>query len=147
MRLEPTECRLQALTCERLAQGSTSPIVKGAYADLPKKWLKVADELQAVNNAAKSSTYRQKEEAPDSIKIGASQNGSSAASRGHVGDFSPPNLLASKLANSGTNSLAQGADERVRSMLCLASSTASSIRRAQVLSVGCAMRGRSARVR
>ena len=46
MRLEPKECRLQALTCERLAQRSTSPIVKGAYADLAKKWLKVADELQ-----------------------------------------------------------------------------------------------------
>ena len=51
MRLEPKECRLQALTCERLAQRSTSPIVKGAYADLAKKWLKVADDLQAVINA------------------------------------------------------------------------------------------------
>ena len=49
MRLEPKECRLQALTCERLAQRSTSPIVKGAYADLAKKWLKVADELQRPN--------------------------------------------------------------------------------------------------
>jgi hypothetical protein len=52
MRLEPKECRLQALTCERLAQRSTSPIVKGAYADLAKNWLKVADEIQATNNAA-----------------------------------------------------------------------------------------------
>jgi hypothetical protein len=51
MRLEPKECRLQALTCERLAQRSTSPIVKGAYADLAKKWLEVADDLQAVINA------------------------------------------------------------------------------------------------
>ena len=49
MRLEPKECRLQALTCERLAQRSTSPIVKGAYADLAKNWLKVADEIQAAN--------------------------------------------------------------------------------------------------
>ena len=53
MRLESKECRLQALTCERLAQRSTSPIVKGAYADLAKNWLKVADEIQAANNAAK----------------------------------------------------------------------------------------------
>jgi hypothetical protein len=45
------ECRLHALTCERLAQRSTSPIVKGAYADLAKKWLKVADDIQAVINA------------------------------------------------------------------------------------------------
>src|SRR6478735_9100613 len=52
MRLEPKECRLQALTCERLAQRSTSPIVKGAYADLAKNWLKVADEIQVANNAA-----------------------------------------------------------------------------------------------
>jgi hypothetical protein len=51
MRLEPTECRLQGLTCERLAQRSTSPIVKDAYADLAKKWLKVADDLQADINA------------------------------------------------------------------------------------------------
>jgi hypothetical protein len=51
VRLEPKECRLQALTCERLAQRSTSPIVKGACADLAKKWLKVADDLQAVINA------------------------------------------------------------------------------------------------
>jgi hypothetical protein len=51
MRLEPKECRLQALTCERLAQRSTSPIVKGAYADLAKNWLKVADEIQAANPA------------------------------------------------------------------------------------------------
>jgi hypothetical protein len=79
MRLESKECRLQALTCERLAQRSTSPIVKGAYADLAKKWLEVADELQAVNNAAKPSTYRQKEEAPYSARIGASKNGGSAA--------------------------------------------------------------------
>ena len=79
MRLEPKECRLQALTCERLAQRSTSPIVKGAYADLAKKWLKVADELHAVNNAAKPSPYREKEEAPYSTRTGASQNGGSAA--------------------------------------------------------------------
>jgi hypothetical protein len=79
MRLESKECRLQALTCERLSQRSTSPIVKRAYADLAKKWLKAAGELQAVNNAAKPSTYRQKEEAPDSAQIGASQNGDSAA--------------------------------------------------------------------
>ena len=45
MRLEPKECHLQALTCERLAQRSKSPIVKGAYADLAKNWLKVADEI------------------------------------------------------------------------------------------------------
>ena len=51
MPLEPKECRLQALTCERLAERSTSPMVKGAYADLAKKWLKVADDLQAVINA------------------------------------------------------------------------------------------------
>jgi molecular chaperone GrpE (heat shock protein) len=51
MPLEPKECRLQALTCERLAQRSTSPIVKGAYADLAKKWIKVADDLQAAINA------------------------------------------------------------------------------------------------
>ena len=51
MRLEPKECRLQALTCERLAQRSTSPMVKYAYADLAKKWLKVADEIQAVFDA------------------------------------------------------------------------------------------------
>lgn len=51
MRLEPQECRLQALTCERLGQRSTSPIVKDAYADLAKNWLKVADDLQAVINA------------------------------------------------------------------------------------------------
>ena len=38
MRLQSKECRLQALTCERLAQRSTSPIVKEAYADLAKKW-------------------------------------------------------------------------------------------------------------
>ena len=76
MRLEPKECRLQALTCERLAQRSTSPIVKGAYADLAKNWLKVADEIQAVYNAA---TYRQKEEAPYSARTGASKNGGSAA--------------------------------------------------------------------
>ena len=74
MRLESKECRLQALTCEPLSQRSTSPLVKGAYADLAKKWLKVADELHAVNNAA-----RQKEEAPYSTQTGASQNGGSAA--------------------------------------------------------------------
>jgi hypothetical protein len=78
MRLESKECRLQALTCERLAQRSTSPIVKGAYADLAKKWLKVADELQAVN-AAKPSPYRQNEEAPYSARTGASKNAGSAA--------------------------------------------------------------------
>jgi hypothetical protein len=42
MGLEPKECRLQALTCERLAERSTSPILKVAYADLAKKWLEVA---------------------------------------------------------------------------------------------------------
>jgi hypothetical protein len=73
MRLEPKECRLQALTCERLAQRSTSPTVKGAYADLAKNWLKVADEIQA------SFTYSQKEEAPYSARTGASKNGGSAA--------------------------------------------------------------------
>ena len=52
MQLEPKECRLQALTCERLAQRSTSPIVKGAYADLAKNWLKAADDLQAVMERA-----------------------------------------------------------------------------------------------
>jgi hypothetical protein len=51
MWLEPNICRLQALTCERLAQRSTSPIVKDAYADLAKKWLKVADDLKAFINA------------------------------------------------------------------------------------------------
>ena len=51
MRLEPKECRLQGLTCERPAERSTSPIVKGAYSDLAKKWLKVADDLEAVINA------------------------------------------------------------------------------------------------
>jgi len=79
MRLEPQECRLQALTCERLGQRSTSPIVKDAYADLAKNWLKVADEIQAANNAAKPSAYRQKEEAPYSARTGASKNGGSAA--------------------------------------------------------------------
>ena len=79
MRLEPKECHLQALTCERLAQRSTSPIVKGAYADLAKNWLKVADEIQAANNAAEPFTYRQKEEAPYSARTGASKNGGSAA--------------------------------------------------------------------
>jgi hypothetical protein len=60
MTLEPKECRLQALTCERLAQRSTSPIVKGAYADLAKKWLKVADDLQAELNArVEPAPYRQ----------------------------------------------------------------------------------------
>jgi hypothetical protein len=44
MRLDPKECRLYALTCERLAQRSTSPIAKGAYAELAKKFLKVALE-------------------------------------------------------------------------------------------------------
>ena len=78
MRLEPKECRLQALTCERLAQRSTSPIVKGAYADLAKNWLKVADEIQAAN-PAKPFAYRQKEEAPYSARTGASKNGVSAA--------------------------------------------------------------------
>jgi hypothetical protein len=78
MRLEPKECRLQALTCERLAQRSTSPIVKGAYADLAQNWLKVADEIQAAN-PAKPFAYRQKEEAPYSARTGASKNGGSAA--------------------------------------------------------------------
>jgi hypothetical protein len=78
MRLESKECRLQALTCERLAQRSTSPIVKGAYADLAKKWLKVADELQAVN-AARPSAYRQKEEAPYSARTGASKKNAGSA--------------------------------------------------------------------
>ena len=78
MRLEPKECRLQALTCERLAQRSTSPIIKGAYADLAKNWLKVADEIQAAN-PAKPFAYRQKEEAPYSARTGASKNGGSAA--------------------------------------------------------------------
>lgn len=78
MRLEPKQCRLQALTCERLAQRSTSPIVKGAYADLAKSWLKVADEIQAAN-PAKPFAYRQKEEAPYSARTGASKNGGSAA--------------------------------------------------------------------
>ena len=78
MRLEPKECRLQALTCELLAQRSTSPIVKGAYADLAKNWLKVADEIQAAN-PAKPFAYRQKEEAPYSARTGASKNGGSAA--------------------------------------------------------------------
>jgi len=78
MRLEPKECRLQALTCERLAQRSTSPIVKGAYADLAKNWLKMADEIQAAN-PAKPFAYRQKEEAPYSARTGASKNGGSAA--------------------------------------------------------------------
>jgi hypothetical protein len=78
MRLEPKECRLQALTCERLAQRSTSPIVKGAYADLAKNWLKAADEIQAAN-PAKPFAYRQKEEAPYSARTGASKNGGSAA--------------------------------------------------------------------
>ena len=50
----------------------------GAYADLAKNWLKVADEIQAVN-AAKPSPYRQKEEAPYSARTGASKNGGSAA--------------------------------------------------------------------
>lgn len=78
MQLQPQECRLQALTCERLAQRSTSPIVKGAYADLAKNWLKVADEIQAAN-PAKPFAYRQKEEAPYSARTGASKNGGSAA--------------------------------------------------------------------
>jgi hypothetical protein len=59
MRLEPKECRLHALTCERLAQRSTSPIAKGAYADLAKKWLKAADDLQAVTNARSARTRKQ----------------------------------------------------------------------------------------
>ena len=67
-------CRLNPknAVCERLAQRSTSPIVKGAYADLAKNWLEVADEIQAANNAAKPSPYRQKEEAPYSARTGAS---------------------------------------------------------------------------
>jgi hypothetical protein len=56
-----------------------SPMVKGAYADLAKNWLKVADDIQAANNAAKPFTYRQKEEAPYSARTGASKNGGSAA--------------------------------------------------------------------
>ena len=63
MRLEPKECRLQALTCD---------------ADLAKNWLKVADEIQAAN-PAKPFAYRQKEEAPYSARTGASKNGGSAA--------------------------------------------------------------------
>ena len=51
MGLEPKECRLQALTCERLAERSTSPILKVAYADLAKKWLEVAAALQLVFDA------------------------------------------------------------------------------------------------
>ena len=51
MRLEPRECRLQALTCDRLAERSTSPILKVAYADLAKKWLEVADDLQSIFDA------------------------------------------------------------------------------------------------
>lgn len=46
MRIDPKECRLHALTCERLAQRSTSPIAKGAYTELGKKWLKVAADLE-----------------------------------------------------------------------------------------------------
>ena len=61
MRLEPIECRLHALTCERLAQRSTSPIVKGAYADLAKNWLKVANDLQAdINARAEPEPHRRK---------------------------------------------------------------------------------------
>ena len=48
MRLEPKECRLQALTCERLAERSTSPILRVAYADLAKKWREMAADLQLV---------------------------------------------------------------------------------------------------
>jgi hypothetical protein len=48
MRLDPKECRLYALTCERLAQRSTSPIAKGAYAELAKKFLKVAVDLESI---------------------------------------------------------------------------------------------------
>jgi molecular chaperone GrpE (heat shock protein) len=59
MRLEPKECRLHALTCERLAQKSTSPIAKAAYADLAEKWLKVADDLQGVINARAAPTRKQ----------------------------------------------------------------------------------------
>ena len=69
MQLEPKECRLQALTCERLAQRSTSPIVKGAYADLAKNWLKAADDLQAVMNA------RAKPEVPDADRLASRRSG------------------------------------------------------------------------
>jgi hypothetical protein len=48
MRLDPIECRLYALTCERLAQRSTSPVAKGAYAELAKKFLKVAVDLESI---------------------------------------------------------------------------------------------------
>jgi hypothetical protein len=50
--LDPKECRLHALTCERLAQRSTSPIAKGAYAELGKKWLKVAVDLESIQALA-----------------------------------------------------------------------------------------------
>ena len=71
MGLEPKECRLQALTCERLAERSTSPILKVAYADLAKR------DPSPRGGPAKEAP--QKEEAPDSVLTGASQNGGSAA--------------------------------------------------------------------
>jgi len=58
MPLEPNECRLHALTCERLAQRSTSPIARGAYANLAKKWLKEADDLQAVKKRPREGILR-----------------------------------------------------------------------------------------
>jgi hypothetical protein len=60
MRLVPKECRLHALTCERLAQRSTSPIVKDAYADLAKKWLKVADDQAVVYARAEPKPRRRR---------------------------------------------------------------------------------------
>jgi len=63
MRLDPKECRLYALTCERLAQRSTSPIARSAYAELAKKWLKVAvdlENIQAVVDAQAESELKRR---------------------------------------------------------------------------------------
>ena len=65
----------------------------------------------------------------------------------HVGDFSSPNLLRKTNCQLGTSSLVKTlmVGDRVRSIFCLASSTASSIGMS-VLRLDC-MRGRSERVR
>jgi hypothetical protein len=61
MRLDPQECRLYALTCERLAVRSKATLEKDAYADLANKWLKLAgdlEKLQAVARAESESRRR-----------------------------------------------------------------------------------------
>ena len=96
MRLEPKECRLQALTCERLAQRSTSPIVKGAYADLAKNWLKVADEIQTANNAALLIGKKKKPYTPHGP--GLPRMAVRLLDGGRSGISARPNLLRKQLA-------------------------------------------------